>query len=120
MNGAIAARICEGYVLPNLDLATDRNPRSTFNEDNLLNQCTEYFRRNDELNNVVRTYEHALENAKTPEQKDRLYAQIARTQEQGGNAKGALAAIRRIKDTERYQALIRRVPRLQEDAKYQD
>jgi len=119
MNGGVAARICEGYVLPNFDLATDRNPRSTFNEQNLLDQCTDYFRRNDELNNVVRTYEMALANAKTPEQKDRMLSQIARAQEQAGDAKGALTTIRKIKDKDRYQFLIRRIPRLEQDAKYQ-
>lgn len=119
MNGAVAARICEGYILPHLDLATDRSPRSTFNEDNLLNQCTDYFRRNDELNNVVRTYQIALANAKTPEQKDRMRALIARACEQAGDAKGALAAIHEIKDTNTYRNLVRRIPQLKQDAKYQ-
>jgi hypothetical protein len=115
----VAARICEGYVLPHLDLATDRNPRSTFNEDNLLGQCTDYFRQNDEFNNIVRTYRIALGHAKSPEQKDRLRSQIARACEQAGDAKGALAAIREIKDTNAYRGLVRRIPQLQQDAKYQ-
>lgn len=118
-NGSVAARICEGYVLPHLDLATDRNPRSTFNEDNLLNQCTDYFRQNDEFNNIVRTYRLALSHAKAPEQKDRLRSQIARACEQAGDAKGALQAVREIKDTNAYRGLVRRIPQLEQDAKYQ-
>jgi hypothetical protein len=118
-NGLVAARICEGYVLPHLDLATDRNPRSTFNEENLLGQCTDYFRQNDEFNNIVRTYRIALGHAKSPEQKDRLRSQIVRACEQAGDAKGALAAIREIKDTNAYRGLVRRIPQLEQDAKYQ-
>jgi hypothetical protein len=119
VNGFVAARICEGYVLPNLDLATDRNPRSTFNEDNLLGQCTDIFRRNEEINNVVRTYRIAMNNAKAPAQKDRLLERMARTYEQAGDAKSALAAIREIKDTNNYRNLMRRIPQLEQDAKYQ-
>lgn len=119
VNGFVAARICEGYILPNLDLATDRNPRSTFNEDNLLAQCTDIFRRNEEVNNVVRTYEIAMNHAKGPAQKDRLLERMARTYEQAGDAKSALAAIRQIKDTNNYRALLRRIPQLEQDAKYQ-
>jgi hypothetical protein len=119
VNGFVAARICEGYVLPHLDLATDRNQRSTFNEDNLLDQCANIFRRNEELHNVVRTYEIALDNARTPAQKDRMRERIARTYEQAGDAKSALATIREIKDTNNYRGLMRRIPQLEQDAKYQ-
>jgi hypothetical protein len=119
MNGSVAARICEGYILPNLDLATDRNPRSTFNEENLLGQCADIFRRNEEPNNVVRTYEIYLAEAKNPQRADWARSQIAMAQEQAGNAKGALTAIHQIKDTNTFRFLLRRVPRLEQDAKNQ-
>ncbi len=119
MNGGVAARICEGYILPNLDLATDRNPRSTFNEENLLNQCADIFRRNEEPNNVVRTYQLYLASAKKPQRADWARSQIATAYEQAGDARNALAVIREIKDTNSFRFLIRRIPRLEQDAKTQ-
>ena len=119
VNGRVAARICEGYILPNLDLATDRNPRSTFNEENLLNQCAEFFRRNEEPNNVIRTYELYIASAKNPQRADWARSQIAMAYEQAGDPKNALAAIREIKDTNGFRFLIRRIPRLEQDIKSQ-
>ena len=119
VNGRVAARICEGYVLPNLDLATDRNPRSTFNEENLLNQCAEFFRRNEEPNNVIRTYELYVASAKNPQRADWARSQIAMAYEQAGDPKNALAAIREIKDTNGFRFLMRRIPRLEQDIKSQ-
>ena len=119
MNGFVAARICEGYVLPNLDLATERSPRSTFNEENLLGQCAEIFRRNEEPGNVVRTYQIYLAGVKNPQRVDWARSQIATAYEQAGDAKSALAVIRQIKDTNSFRFLLRRVPRLEQDAKVQ-
>jgi hypothetical protein len=119
LNGRVAARICEGYILPNLDLATDRNPRSTFNEENLLNQCADFFRRNEEPNNVIRTYELYVAGAKNPQRADWARSQIAMAYEQAGDPKNALAAIREIKDTNGFRFLMRRIPRLEQDIKSQ-
>jgi hypothetical protein len=119
MNGAVAARICEGYILPNLDLATDRNTRSVFNEQNLLRQCADIFRRNEEPNNVVRTYELYLASATNPASKDWARSQIFMAYEQAGDAKRALATWREIKDTNSFRFLMRRLPRLEQEAKVQ-
>jgi hypothetical protein len=116
MNGHVAARICEGYILPNIDLATDTNRRSAFNEESFLNQCANLFRRNNEFNNVVRTYQTYLASAKSPARIDWAWSQIAAAHEQGGDPKEAIAAIRQIRDTNTYSRLIRRIPRLQQDA----
>jgi len=115
MNGSVAARICDGYILPNLDLATDRNPRSTFNEQNLLGQCADIFRRNLEYNSVVRTYEIYLAGLKNAQQADWARSQIAMAYEQAGDPKQAVAAIRSIQDTNSYRGLFSRIPRLQQD-----
>jgi hypothetical protein len=116
VNGNVAARICEGYILPNLDLATDTNPRSAFNHENFLSMCADLFRRNNEFNNVVRTYELYLASAKNPARVDWARSQIAIAHEDGGNPKAAIAAIRQIKDTNSYSRFIRRIPRLEQDA----
>jgi len=117
MNGYVAARICEGYVLPNLDLATDRNARSTFNEENLLGQCADIFRRNEERNNVVRVYELYLQNVKNPARADWARSQIAMAYDQAGDSKNALAAWREIKDTNSFRFLSRRAARWEQDVK---
>lgn len=119
MNGSVAARICEGYVLPNIDLATDRNTRSMFNEENLLGQCADIFRRNEEPNNVVRVYELYLENIKNPARADWARSQIAMAYDQTGDPKRALAAWREIKDTNSFRFLSRRAARWEQDAKAQ-
>ena len=117
LNGGLAARICEGYVLPHLDLATDTNRRSPFNEENLLGQCTDIFRRNYEFNNVVRVYEMYLETVKTPARADWARSQIALAYEQSNEPKKALAALREIRDTNAYRGTLRAVPRLERQIK---
>ena len=116
VNGNVAARICEGYLLPNLDFATDTNPRSTFHQENFLNQCADLFRRNNEFNNVVRTYEMYLARAKNQARADWAQSQIATAYEDGGDPKMAIAAIRQIRDTNAYSRFFRRIPRLEQDA----
>jgi hypothetical protein len=116
VNGNVAARICEGYLLPNLDLATDTNPRSPFHQENFLNQCADLFRRNNEFDNVVRTYEMYLAGAKNPARADWARSQVATAYEDGGDPKMAIATIRQIRDTNAYSRLIRRIPRLEQDA----
>lgn len=116
MNGSVAARICEGYILPNIDLAMDTNRRSTFSDRNFITQCADLFERNNEFNNVARTYEVYLAGAKNPQQADWARSQMAAAYEQGGNPKQAIVMIREIKDTNTYSRLIRRIPRLQQDA----
>jgi hypothetical protein len=116
-NGWVAARICEGYVLPNLDLADDTNRRSTFNPQNLLNECADIFRRNNEFNNVVRTYEIAFARARTPTRADAARAQLAIACEDAGDPRRALQYLRQIQDTNDFRWALRRVPRLEQQAK---
>ena len=117
INGGLAARICEGYILPHLDLATDTNRRSPFNEDNLLGQCTDIFRRNYEFNSVVRVYEIYLGSVKSAARADWARSQIATAYEQSNEPKKALAALREIRDTNAYRGILRAVPRLERQIK---
>lgn len=98
-NGSVAARICEGYVLPNLDLATDANPRSPFNPDNLLRQCADLFLKNNEFPNAARVYAGYLEHATTAQRKDWARTQIADAYERGGDLKTALAYLKQVSNT---------------------
>lgn len=114
VNGYVAARIAEGYVLPHLDLATDTNRRSTFHEENLLAQCANIFERNQEYNNVVRTYEMYLDSVKTTARADWARERIGSAYEQAGDIKSALDSYREIRDTNSYRFLFqRRIPNLE-------
>ena len=118
VNGGVAARICEGYILPNLDLANDTNRRSLFNEENLLGQIAATFQRNFEYDNMVRTYQIYLAAVKSAPRADWARSQIGYAYEQAGDAKHALQAFREIRDTNSYRGVFTRdVPRLQKQLK---
>ena len=116
-NGWVAARICEGYVWPHLGLADNPNRRSEFNPENLITQCADIFRRNNEYQNVVRTYETYLARAGTPQRADWARSQLASALEQSGDARGALRYLRQIQNTNDYRGALRRVPRLEQQVK---
>lgn len=118
VNGGVAARIVEGYVLPNLDLANDANRRSLFNEENLLGQCANIFQRNFEYNNVVRTYEIYLADAKNAARADWARERIGDAYENAGDLKSALKAYREIRNTNDFRNLFQRqIPRLERQLK---
>jgi hypothetical protein len=94
-----AARICEAYVLPNLDLADDANRQSPFAAQNLLNECERFFRANGEWDNMARAYESYAKNATNPRQKDWANFQIANVHQQSGDLKKALVYLQKVKNT---------------------
>lgn len=116
-NGWVAARICDGYVLPHLALADDANRRSAFNRDNLLNECADIFRRTSDYTGVVRAYQMALASAGTTAKADSARAQISMAYEQAGDFKQALRYLHEIKDTNDYRWVVRRAPRLEQQLK---
>jgi hypothetical protein len=116
-NGWLASRICEGYIWPHLDAATDSNRRSTFNLENLLDQCAAIFGSNDETETVVRNYKILLAKAKTPQVADAARAQIGMTYMRGDNPKEALVYLRQIKLTNDYRWALNWIPRLQQQLK---
>jgi len=118
VNGGVAARIVEGYILPNLDLAKDPNRRSLFNEQNLLGQCANIFERNFEYHNVVRTYEIYLADAKTAARADWARERIGDAYENAGDLKHALESYRQIRDTNSFRNLFQRqIPRIERQLK---
>lgn len=117
MNGWLACRICEGYVWPHLDLATDSNRRSLFHPETFLERCADVFRRNDDFATLARNYELALARAKTPQQRDSAHSQIAWAYEQGGELKNALYHLKQIKATNDYRRVLWRIPRLEQRLK---
>lgn len=118
-NGWVAARICEGYVWPHLDLATDVNRRSTYNLENLINQCGQVFRQNNEPQNVIRNYEVFLAAAHSPLLADTARAQLGRLYAQNGEPKEALVYYKQIKNTNdaNFRAIPREISRLEQQLK---
>lgn len=118
VNGGVAARIVEGYILPNLDLANDANRRSLFNEENLLGQCANIFERNFEYQNVVRMYETYLADVKVPARADWARERIGDAHENAGDLQRALESYRQIRDTNSFRNLFQRqIPRLERQLK---
>ncbi len=117
VNGWLACRIVEGFVWPHLDVAIDSNRRSPFNLENLLTQCADVFRRNDEFPTVIRTYQLLLARADTPQRADNARFQIAMACEQAGELKDALNYLRQIQLTNDFGWAMRRIPRIEQQLK---
>jgi hypothetical protein len=116
-NGWVAARICEGYILPNLSMATGNSRRSTVNSDNLLLECADIFRKNNETEHVVEIYNRMAVSAKSSQRADWARAQIAIVYEQAGNAKEAVRYMRQIQNPNDYRGLMRRMASLERQLK---
>jgi hypothetical protein len=116
-NGWVAARICEAYILPNEDVATDTNKRSALNPENFLNECANIFRRNNEYAQVAVLYQKELARAKTSQRADWARSQLARTFEDAGDIQSAVHYLRAIQNTNDYRWINRRLPRLEAQLK---
>jgi tetratricopeptide (TPR) repeat protein len=99
VNGWVAARICEGYLLPNLDAADEVTPRSPLSFDNLVRQCANLFGRNEEYPNAARVYEMCLAKAANATRADWARYQIADAYQQGGDPKTALTYLKQVQNT---------------------
>jgi len=99
MNGWVAGRICEAYILPNMDVATDASRQSEFNADNLMRLCADFFRRNNEWNNVVRIYDDYIAHAPNSQRADWARIQVADAYQQAGDLKESIAYLRKIQNT---------------------
>src|SRR6185503_1778044 len=118
-NGWVAARICQGFILPHQNLADDTNRRSSFNPENFVNECVDIFRGNQEFNNVVSVYKSCLDAATTPQRADWARMRLSMAYEQAGNAKAALRYLREIQNTNDFRGNNRRAQRLEQQAKNQ-
>jgi hypothetical protein len=95
MNLWLAARICEGYLWPNL-AAVEGTNKAAFTPEALLNICDIAFKEADETNNIIRNYEHLLKRTTRPERGDVIRYRLARVYEEAGREEKALAMLRQI------------------------
>jgi hypothetical protein len=96
MNLSLAARICEGYLWPNLSLVEGTN-KAPFTPDALLNICDMAFKEAGETDHVIRNYEYFIARTTRPQQADTARFRLARLYLDTGEESKALATLKQIK-----------------------
>jgi hypothetical protein len=96
MNLWLAARICEGYLWPNLSLVESTN-KPPFTPDALLNLCDIAFKEAGETQNIIRNYEYLIAKASVPQRADSARFRVARLYEEIGDEERALQHLKQIK-----------------------
>ena len=96
LNPWLGARICEGWLWPNLALVeTTNNPPLT--PDALLNLCDIAFKEAGETNHIIRNYEYLIAKTTRPNQADAARFRLSRLYEDAGEDAKALAMLKQIK-----------------------
>src|SRR5204862_8258356 len=95
----LAARICEAYLWPNLDLA-DAKPGSRERALDLLETCRRVFFNTYETNNVLKNYDLMMANAPDAKAADTFRVQLADWLEERGNVKRAAEVLSEIRDAQ--------------------
>jgi hypothetical protein len=116
-NGWLAARICEAYLWPHLDVATDPNRRSPLNLENVLEDCANVFRQNDEIQNAVRGYELFIARTTNAHRADWARVQMAEIHQRAGAFAQAVACLKQVQMTNDYAWALRRLPWLEQRAR---
>ena len=97
-NPWLAARICEGWVWPNLEkYDAPGKPKVALNQ--VLQTCANAFTRAGETNNLVKNFQLRLQHAPNPRAADGVRYYLANLLEQSGSNSEALELYRTIQDT---------------------
>ncbi|MBN2508290.1 MAG: hypothetical protein JXQ71_16545 [Verrucomicrobia bacterium] len=94
----LAARICQGYLWPNVD-RKDPGGKPLHNPEDLLQVCVNRFQRADETNHVIHTQRLLLAHASNPQRADRARFALAVSLEQTGQRAEAIRLYRAVQDT---------------------
>ncbi len=113
----LAARICQAFIWPNLDLADSNNRRSPLNAEKLLDDCAGIFWQADETNNVLVNYQAYIAKADSPRQSDWARAQLSQTYMRMGDFENAVHYLKEIQLTNDFGWALRRLPWLEQRAK---
>ncbi|MCX8156957.1 MAG: hypothetical protein N3J91_11015 [Verrucomicrobiae bacterium] len=113
-NNWLAARIAEGYLWPNLDVA-EEDRRSPVSLDGIINLCVGAFRANNETEKVIRSYELLIH--ANPQRADWARMQVARIYEQEGNYEAALKSYRSVQNTNDNRWVNQAIQRLEQRVK---
>lgn len=109
----LAARICEAYIWPNIDIA-DTQPGSRERALDLLETCRRVFFGTLETNNVLKNYELLMTNAPNARAADTFRVQLADWLEEKGNVKFAAEILNEIKDAEVLASANERITRVRQ------
>lgn len=113
----LAARIYEGYILPNVALAgsdlTGGNRRNRFTMEGLLNECANVFQMAEEQENEIRVYKTLLALVPDSPRADFVRLQLASIYEDKGDSSKAAKYVSQIQNTNNINFIIRRFPNLQ-------
>jgi len=96
MNTWLAARICEGYLWPNLSLVETTN-RVPFTPDALLAVCDQAFQDAGETENIIRNYEYLIAKGSSA-QADFARFRLARLYADTGREEKALVLLKELKN----------------------
>jgi flagellar biosynthesis GTPase FlhF len=109
----LAARICEAYLWPNLDLA-DSKPGSRERALDLLETCRRVFFVSNETNNVLKNYKLLMANAPDARTADTFRVQLADWLEERGDVKRAAEILNEIRDAQVLSSAEERITRVKE------
>ena len=100
----LAARLVEGYVWPNLDLADAPAERKLkLNDEHLLDVADRTFREADETDNLRRNYQLTIQRAPQSARTDKARFRLARLYEDALKWDDALRCYRQIQNTNKVQ-----------------
>jgi hypothetical protein len=108
VDGWLAARICEAYFWPNLDIV-DRDDRL-----DLLERSRRVFFDTDETNSVLKNYSLLMSNAPNARSADQFRVQLADWLEEKGNVKFAADVLNEIRDAEVLASAHERITRVRD------
>lgn len=113
-NGGLASLICRAYVLPAIDL-----PENAADLDRFITDASDLFRQIDDLPGLAQITRLQIARAKTPQRADAARAQLAQAYERAGEYVEAVRWYKQIKLTNDYSWALRRLPRVEQQAKQQ-
>lgn len=109
----LAARICEAYFWPNLDIV-DTQPDSRERKLDLLETCRRVFFDTHETNNVLKNYDLLMANAPDARAADFFRVQLADWLEEKGDLRHAHVILSEIRDTQVLSSAEERITRVRE------
>ena len=117
-NGWLAARICEGFLLPYLDKA-DASGKAPLSRDYLLNISIQTFHQAEENKRFMELAQRFIRENPTAAEADRLRVEIGQVLEDQGDLAGAVAQYQAVKNRNSFGRVFRRLPALEVQAKRQ-
>ncbi len=111
-NGWLAARICDGFLLPYLD-AADAESKAALSRDSILNNAIQTFHQANEIRRFAELAQHVIRDNPASAEADRLRIQIGEALEEQDDLAGAVAQYRAVRNLGSFGRVMRRLPGLE-------